>query len=87
MVFDEETIAQTMAPVRMRALTASVMVFIIHGLGTSLGPLIVGTVSDGLAPSRGVDGLRLALMIAPIAYVAAAAAIAEGSSELAANIA
>ncbi|OYX21662.1 MAG: hypothetical protein B7Z09_00075 [Brevundimonas diminuta] len=67
--------AQTMAPVHMRALTASVMVFIIHGLGTSLGPLCVGAVSDALAPSRGVDGLRLALLIAPIAYVAAAAAI------------
>lgn len=74
--------AQTMAPVQMRALTASVMVFIIHGLGTSLGPLIVGAVSDGLAPSRGVDGLRLALMIAPIAYVAAAAAIAAAASRI-----
>lgn len=67
--------AQTMVPVHIRALTASIMVFIIHGLGTSLGPLTVGALSDGLAPRHGVDSLRLALMIAPIAYVAAAAAI------------
>lgn len=66
---------QTMVPAHVRAVTASVLVFVIHGVGTSLGPLIVGTMSDRLSSTHGVDSLRLALMAAPAAYGLAALAI------------
>ena len=45
------TVAQTLATVRMRAVSTSVLLFVQTLIGYGLGPLIVGAISDYLAPS------------------------------------
>lgn len=49
----------------MRATAGALALFAIAVLGYSLGPLCVGALSDGLAPTLGVESLRYALL-API---------------------
>lgn len=52
---------QALASLRMRALAASVMLFIQTMIGYNLGPLLTGIVSDSLAPTAGENSLRYAL--------------------------
>lgn len=54
------TVAQTLATVRMRAVSTSILLFIQTLIGYGLGPLIVGAVSDALAP-----GLAPAVQVNP----------------------
>jgi MFS family permease len=54
---------QALASLRMRALAASVMLFIQTMIGYNLGPLFTGIISDHLAPMAGEDSLRYALAI------------------------
>ncbi|MBU6318565.1 MAG: MFS transporter [Alphaproteobacteria bacterium] len=53
---------QTLAPLRMRAISAAVKMLIMNLVGLSCGPLIVGAVSDALKPAVGDDSLRYALL-------------------------
>ena len=46
-------VAQSVATVRMRAVSASVLLFIQTIIGLTLGPLVVGAISDHFAPSVG----------------------------------
>lgn len=55
---------QGLAGVRMRAMAIAIMLFVNNLIGLGLGPLVVGTLSDLLTPSLGVDSLRFALVIA-----------------------
>ncbi|MSP43172.1 MAG: MFS transporter [Alphaproteobacteria bacterium] len=52
---------QGLAQVRMRAIAAAVMLFILNMIGLGLGPLSIGMASDWLAPVYGVESLRYAL--------------------------
>ena len=52
---------------RYRALASSVVFFVLNIIGLGLGPLAVGTVSDLLAPSLGVESIRWAIMTTSIA--------------------
>ncbi len=54
---------QALASLRMRALAASVMLFIQTMIGYNLGPLFTGIISDYLAPTSGENSLRYALAI------------------------
>ena len=54
---------QALASLRMRALAASVMLFIQTMIGYNLGPLFTGIISDQLAPMAGEDSLRYAMAI------------------------
>lgn len=54
---------------RFRALASSLLFFILNIIGLGLGPLTVGTVSDMLAPSMGVESIRWAIMTTSIAAV------------------
>jgi predicted MFS family arabinose efflux permease len=54
--------AQGMVPLRMRAQTIGLLLFILNMLALGLGPATVGFVSDLLKPSLGNDSLRYALM-------------------------
>jgi predicted MFS family arabinose efflux permease len=56
-------VAQSIATVRMRAVSASVLLFIQTIIGLTLGPAIVGLVSDYLQPTRGADSLAYAMAI------------------------
>jgi predicted MFS family arabinose efflux permease len=49
--------------VRMRALASAILLFILNMIGLGLGPLLVGIVSDALAPAHGPLSIRYSLMI------------------------
>lgn len=57
---------QTYAPVEMRSLIAALKMLCLNLVGLSLGPLIVGLISDMLDPTMGSMGLAIALSCLPI---------------------
>ena len=63
--FTAPTIAMTQALVRpnMRALASAVMLFMSNMVGTGLGPLMVGFLSDWLTPEYGSQAIRYALLV------------------------
>ena len=65
-------VAQSVATVRMRALSASVLLFIQTIIGLSLGPLLVGFLSDLFGPAAGTDSLRYGLVVVGLANIWAA---------------
>lgn len=54
---------QGLAPLRMRAVAAAVLLFILNLIGLGLGPTVTGNLSDLLAPSFGHESLRYALLL------------------------
>jgi MFS family permease len=54
--------AQGLVPLRMRAVAAAVLLFILNIIGLGAGPQMVGVVSDLLAPTYGYESLRYALL-------------------------
>jgi MFS family permease len=65
-------VAQSIATVRMRAVSASVLLFIQSIIGLSIGPFLVGVFSDLLAPRAGISSLRYAMVIVGVANIWAA---------------
>ena len=55
---------------RYRALASSLLFFVLNIIGLGLGPLTVGTVSDLLAPSLGLESIRWAIMTTSLAAIA-----------------
>lgn len=53
---------QSVVQVRMRAMAAAGLLFIVNLIGLGLGPLLIGILSDALEPRFGVESLRYALM-------------------------
>ncbi|NNF15936.1 MAG: MFS transporter [Gammaproteobacteria bacterium] len=69
------SIAQTLAPVNMRAMSTAIYFFIINMLGLGAGPTVVGFLSDYFGASMGaVAGLRWALTSLVLVEVLAIAA-------------
>jgi sugar phosphate permease len=60
-------VAQTVATVRMRAVSTSVLLFIQTMIGLSLGPFFVGLLSDAFEASAGSDSLRYGLVVVGLA--------------------
>ncbi len=60
------SMVQGLAPVRMRAVTAAINLFIANLIGLGAGPQLVGVLSDALKPAYGIESLRYAL----VAFVA-----------------
>lgn len=54
---------QALAAERMRAVAASVLIFVKTMIGMGLGPLLIGAMSDGLVTFAGRHSLRYALLI------------------------
>lgn len=52
---------------RYRALSSSVLFFVLNIIGLGLGPLTVGAISDALAPTMGIESIRWAIMSAAVA--------------------
>lgn len=52
---------------RYRALSSSVLFFVLNIIGLGLGPLTVGAISDALAPTMGVNSIRWAIMSTALA--------------------
>lgn len=57
------SLIQTLAPVRMRAVAAAIKMMCLNLVGLSLGPLVVGGLSDALNAHYGESSLRIALAI------------------------
>ena len=55
-------ILQSLAPVEMRAVMASINLFVLNIIGLGLGAFSVGLISDLMSPTTGVDSLRYGLM-------------------------
>jgi MFS family permease len=66
-------VAQALATTRMRAVSASVLLFIQTMIGLTLGPAIVGLISDALQATRGEHSLAYAMALVGIVNVWAAA--------------
>jgi predicted MFS family arabinose efflux permease len=63
---------QNLTPMRMRGRAVAVLLLLTALVGGGLGPLLIGAVSDLLAPTFGADSLKLA-MTAPVAFALLAA--------------
>jgi len=63
------SVAQTLAPARMRTMTSALLFFVLNIIGLGLGPQAVGIMSDLLAPAYGQESLRYALMLSSLVYV------------------
>jgi len=58
--------SQGMVPLRMRAQTIGILLFVLNMIALGLGPATVGFISDQLRPYVGDDSLRYALMTSMI---------------------
>jgi predicted MFS family arabinose efflux permease len=65
-------VTQALVKLRMRAVAAAILLFIINMIGLGAGPQVVGILSDAFTARVGVDGLRYALMIVGAANLLAA---------------
>jgi MFS family permease len=65
-------VAQSVATVRMRAVSTSVLLFIQTIIGLTIGPFLVGLISDHLAPTAGSDSLRYGMVVVGLANIWAA---------------
>jgi MFS family permease len=63
---------QAMVPLRMRAQSIAILLFILNMIALGLGPLTVGAISDWLRPTYGADSLRYALMFSVVTGLLAA---------------
>lgn len=65
---------QSIAPLRMRATAAAVLLLVVNLVGLGFGPTFIGAMSDFLAPTYGADSLRLAMLSIVSVYIVSAAA-------------
>ena len=52
---------QGLVTLRMRAVAAAILLFVLNLIGMGLGPTLVGVLSDVLMPTTGEDSIRYAL--------------------------
>ena len=72
--YQATTFSQTqgISSLRMRAVAAGILLFIINIIGLGLGPQLVGVISDLLANQYGDESLRYSLFICSLVYIWAA---------------
>ncbi|MBX3706809.1 MAG: MFS transporter [Pseudomonadales bacterium] len=63
---------QGLSTLKMRAVAAAVLLFILNIIGLGLGPQVVGVMSDALRPQFGDESLRYSLLISGLVNVWAA---------------
>ena len=73
---------QALAPLRMRSVATSLLLFIQTLIGLGLGPLFVGIISDHLAPSLGARSIAWSLVIVGLVNIWAACHYFWGSRSL-----
>jgi MFS family permease len=66
-------ISHTLVSPSMRAMASAILFFILNLIGLGLGPLVVGMISDMLAPTYGSESLRYALGIVSFVNLLSAA--------------
>jgi MFS family permease len=62
-------VSHSLVPASMRALTSAVFFLMINLIGLGFGPLVVGVISDLLAPTLGVESLRWAMSIVAVVSI------------------
>ena len=69
--YQATTFSQTqgLASLRMRAVAAAVLLFIVNIIGLGAGPQITGILSDLLTPQYGVESLRYALLLVSLVNI------------------
>jgi predicted MFS family arabinose efflux permease len=65
------SVAHSLVPASMRALTSAVLFLCLNLIGLGFGPWVVGIVSDKLAPDLGIESLRWAMSIVIVVSVGA----------------
>ncbi|MFF0630618.1 spinster family MFS transporter [Streptomyces sp. NPDC004296] len=63
-------ITQDLVDARMRAVAVAVTAMVLNLMGTGLGPLVVGALSDLFTPYLGIGGLKLAMLITALSALA-----------------
>jgi len=63
-------VVHSLVPASMRALSSAILFLVLNLIGLGFGPLVVGMISDFLAPSIGVESLRWAMSIIILVSVA-----------------
>jgi MFS family permease len=63
---------QALAPLKMRSVATSLLLFVQTLIGYGLGPLMAGRISDWLNPTYGADSLRWALVVVGLVNIWAA---------------
>jgi predicted MFS family arabinose efflux permease len=56
-------VAHSLVPASLRAITSAILFFVLNLVGLGFGPLVVGMISDMLAPTMGTASLRWAMSI------------------------
>ena len=79
--------AQALVPLRMRARSAAILLFILNIIGLGTAAPIVGGISDLLAPVVGADSIRYALMTGILTSLVAAFCYWQASKTLKSDIA
>lgn len=65
-------VAHSLVPASMRAMTSAILFFILNLIGLGLGPMVIGFISDRLAPSFQSESLRWAMSIIIVIELASA---------------
>jgi MFS family permease len=78
-------VAHSLVPPSARALSSAIVFFMLNLFGLGFGPLVVGIISDLLAPSMGIESLRWALSIILLVNVASAALFFAASKKIGIN--
>lgn len=81
-----EHVAHGQQPDRIRATTSAVLLFCLTILGSSVGPLAVGAISDALQPQYGVFSLRYAMCAMAVTMALSAVFFALGARRLAGDL-
>jgi MFS family permease len=81
------SLAQSLAPTRMRAVASSVLILFITGGGMLIGPWAIGELSDALAPRFGDDALRVAMIAVLATMSLGVVALLAGTRTLARDLA
>jgi len=79
------SVAHSLVPASMRALTSAVFFLVINLIGLGFGPLVVGMISDLLTPTLGLESLRWALSIIIVISFASAMLFFSTAKKLVAN--
>lgn len=56
-------VVHSLVPASMRSLTSAILFLVLNLIGLGLGPLVVGIISDQLAPALGNESLRWAMSV------------------------
>lgn len=79
-------ISHSLVPASMRSLTSAILFFVLNFIGLGFGPLVVGMISDGLAPSLGAESLRWAMSIIILVSLGSVALFLMSAKKLAADL-